>query len=70
MREFYSIRQSDPKLTKIESLRRAQLRLLNGEKDQAGSSERGVRVYGGSDEARNFKHPYYWAPFFLMGNWL
>jgi CHAT domain-containing protein len=30
MREFYRIRQSDPKLTKIEALRRAQLRLLNG----------------------------------------
>jgi len=35
--------------SKVESLRQAQLALLNG-----------------SD--RTYHHPYYWAPFFLMGD--
>jgi len=71
MQEFYRIRQSDPKLTKIEALRRAQLRLLNGEIKPGGvADERGVRVFNEANRGRDYRHPYYWAPFFLMGNWL
>jgi CHAT domain-containing protein/tetratricopeptide (TPR) repeat protein len=71
MREFYRIRQSDPKLTKIEALRRAQLRLLNGGIKPGGvADERGVRVLHEANRVPDYRHPYYWAPFFLMGNWL
>jgi CHAT domain-containing protein len=71
MQELYRIRQSDPNLTKIEALRRAQLELLNGAVKPDGPVEaRGVKVAGDAEPARNYQHPYYWAPFFLMGNWL
>ena len=71
MQEFYRIRQSDSKLTKIDALRRAQLRLLNGGIKPGGvEGDRGVKVTHEGERARNYRHPYYWAPFFLMGNWL
>jgi len=71
MREFYRIRQSDASLTKVEALRRAQVRLLSGRIKPGGlTEERGVRVAGQEARARDYRHPYYWAPFFLMGNWL
>lgn len=41
--------QSNPKLTKAESLRQAQLKLLNDPRSH---------------------HPFFWAPFVLVGNWL
>jgi CHAT domain-containing protein/Flp pilus assembly protein TadD len=47
-------------LTKIEALRRAQLDLLQGR----ARSER-----SGAVNPTDFSHPYYWAPFVLMGNW-
>lgn len=47
MAEMYRRRQ-DNKLTKTESLRQAQLSLL---------------------EQTRYEHPFYWAPFILMGNW-
>lgn len=52
MREFYRLCETG--LTKAESLRQAQLRLLNGE----FTSEVGY----------DFTHPYFWAPFILIGN--
>ncbi len=48
MTKFYQ-EFTNPKLTKAEALRRAQLPLLK----EAG-----------------YRHPYYWAPFILVGNWL
>ncbi len=47
MAEMYRRRQ-DQQLTKIESLRQAQLSLL---------------------AQTRYAHPFYWAPFILMGNW-
>ena len=71
MREFYRLRQANPSLTKIEALRRAQFRLLRGEINPGSlASERGVRTSGEKPKSRDYRHPYYWAPFFLMGNWL
>jgi CHAT domain-containing protein len=72
MQEFYRIRQADPKSTKIEALRRAQLRLMNGEIKPVGvANARGVKVpRDQNNKVRDYQHPYYWAPFFLMGNWL
>jgi len=71
MQEFYRLRQANAGITKLEALRRAQLELLNGDIQPDGSAEpRGVKVAKEPETARDYRHPYYWAPFFLMGNWL
>jgi CHAT domain-containing protein len=81
MREFYRIRESSPGMTKLEALREAQLRLLRGEVQVTPGAERdrGVVLKSApSGAAASFPlrpnapyaHPFYWAPFFLMGNWL
>ncbi len=82
MREFYRIRETNPALTKLDALREAQLELLHGmTTGPTGSPQRGLvhdpatpltpRVSGApSGEIKEFSHPYFWAPFFLMGNWL
>ncbi|MBS1872788.1 MAG: tetratricopeptide repeat protein [Acidobacteria bacterium] len=73
MRAFYRLRQSEPRLAKAEALRQAQLRLLKGEARPAEpSAARGVRRTSADApvKPRDWSHPYYWAPFFLMGNWL
>jgi CHAT domain-containing protein len=78
MQEFYRIRESSPGMTKLEALREAQLELLRGDlKASAPAVDRGVSVAPASagagfhaDSNAPYGHPYYWAPFFLMGNWL
>jgi CHAT domain-containing protein len=72
-------------ITKLEALRQAQLELLRGEAQihADGERDRGlvpIRESSGATgpEAPSFPvnanapyaHPFYWAPFFLMGNWL
>ncbi|HUI82289.1 MAG TPA: tetratricopeptide repeat protein [Bryobacteraceae bacterium] len=76
MREFYRRRMSDPAITKAEALRQAQLALLSGAVGGSKSPERGVAVNHGSgtpvfeaSPQRPYAHPYFWAPFILMGNW-
>jgi CHAT domain-containing protein len=71
MREFYRFRQSDTRLTKIEALRLAQLELMRRE----ASPDKASRPHGGKAAVQrslsgDYRHPFYWAPFFLMGNWL
>ncbi|NET43422.1 CHAT domain-containing protein [Okeania sp. SIO2B3] len=46
----------DPKITKAEALRRAQRKMLRDAQAQEVNSE--------------FKHPYFWSTFVLIGNWL
>ena len=80
MQEFYRIRESSKGMTKLEALREAQLALLHGDvKIKPGADrDRGVVSNGAHPDAPSFPqsanapyaHPYYWAPFFLMGNWL
>ena len=81
MARFYSLRESQ-KLTKAEALRQAQMALLRGEgepgKEPADADQRSARRVDAApaqpayvtDPKAPFAHPYYWAPFILMGNWL
>lgn len=56
MEEFYRARGEKRKVTKAAALRQAQLSLLQG------------RVKADNPNI-DLSHPYYWAPFVLMGNW-
>ena len=79
MRALYQAHKVD-RLDKADALRQAQLALLHGSAkiDDADNVSRGLRRAGTSQSGGSFKvnpgapfaHPYYWAPFILMGNWL
>ncbi|MBC1237471.1 CHAT domain-containing protein [Nostoc sp. 2RC] len=61
MSAFYNI-LSGKKLTKTEALRQAQISLINGYSLKTGNAP--------ARQVSNFSHPYYWAPFILIGNGL
>jgi CHAT domain-containing protein/Flp pilus assembly protein TadD len=64
MQSMYRFRQESPGQTKDEALRQAQLALLRGTFNPATGSES-----NGSLSASTYSHPFYWAPFILIGNW-
>jgi CHAT domain-containing protein len=78
MRALYQAHKNDH-VDKADALRDAQLALLRGtvHSDSAGKAERGLaRVDSApavasfaADPRAPFAHPFYWAPFILMGNW-
>jgi CHAT domain-containing protein len=81
MQEFYRIREGSPGMTKLEALREAQLEPVarrSAQSSRCGSAiAESIRTeHVGSlasfpiDKNAPYAHPYYWAPFFLMGNWL
>ncbi len=73
-------------MIKADALRTAQLALLHGTTNEAASSsgneQRGLGRKEGSvanssessghanSSGARYAHPFYWAPFILMGNWL
>jgi CHAT domain-containing protein len=81
MQQFYRVRQQTG-VNKAEALRAAQLAVLRGsiKADTASATGRGAtrEPAAGSAAAPSFTaspsapdaHPYFWAPFILMGNWL
>jgi CHAT domain-containing protein/Tfp pilus assembly protein PilF len=73
MREFYQLRQS-LRLSKAEALRQAQLLALRGSAQSDPAEEpRGVATADDpetGDSRAPYAHPYYWASFILIGNWL
>jgi CHAT domain-containing protein len=71
METMYRIRQAHPELGKSESLRQAQEQMAGGilKPEAAGAASRGIRVTAPPVAATGWTHPYYWAPFILIGNW-
>lgn len=75
---FYRLRESG--MTKAEAFQRAQLALLRGEVTETPGPQRSSQlgltnqiaprlVRYASNPQKPFAHPYYWAPFILIGNW-
>ncbi len=70
MQSLYQIRESG-KLTKAEALRQAQLQFIQGKhKPGAANAALGLDTPNAPKPAELYVHPYYWAPFIFMGNWL
>jgi CHAT domain-containing protein len=73
--------RDQPTLTKAEAIQVAQLQLMHrtiaaahkvsgdhrGDVENHGSVDEGSQCQ--ADSAQPHAHPYYWAPFVLMGNW-
>ncbi len=70
MEAIYRNHQTMPEMGKSEALRRAQEQMAGGvlKPDAAVSGERGVKSPMATTAAA-WTHPYYWAPFVLIGNW-
>lgn len=80
MRTFYALRIQNPGISKAEALRQAQISLLSGTTPSNLSVDAGSTVSAtanslGSREGQSavadtrYVHPYFWAPFVLIGNW-
>jgi len=76
MQKFYRLWITNAGMPKAESLRQAQLAFLYGNvTPKATSNQRGFAIPGQSgarvkrDPLAPYSHPYYWAPFILIGNW-
>ena len=77
MQQFYSTLSTDnPDITISQALRTAQQRMIDGEmSSEAISSTQGRNVAVQLTEQTiprqaNYAHPYYWAPFVIIGNGL
>ncbi|MBV6626216.1 MAG: CHAT domain-containing protein [Rivularia sp. (in: Bacteria)] len=71
MSEFYSnALKSD--VTKSEALRQAQIALIKDDGSAVGVNNRSIFKISQDDspqvKTKKFQHPYYWAPFILIGN--
>lgn len=68
MNAFYRVLKQ-PGHSKAEALRKAQVAMINSTEDSESGTGRGVQL-GGGRSAVSYSHPYYWAPFILIGNGL
>lgn len=76
MEWFYANRTANPKWTKLEALRAAQLKVLAGGVTGVGSTRAGATRTNVDPSWKPYpaelyptSHPYYWAAFVLSGNW-
>jgi len=78
MEHFYRIHNENKALTKIEALQKVQQMFIHEHITRNGTS---LPTRGGSlmqqksvpeknEREMRYTHPYYWAPFILIGNWL
>ena len=71
MEQFYKLWTEHRNMPKAEALREAQLALLRGD-NKSNKSPQSPRAVGSPPNAAQqaeYAHPYYWAPFILIGNW-
>ena len=72
MQNFYRLCEAQ-KLTKADALRQAQLMLISEQSPQdaaiVGAGQEAA-IPATRKHAGRYAHPYFWAPFILMGNWL
>ena len=71
MKEFYNQLEKNS-TNPVDALRKAQIALIEGERDVSEVEERATISLEGDPKkiATQLKHPYYWAPFILIGNGL
>jgi CHAT domain-containing protein len=83
MSRFYTLLQQEG-MTKAEALRQAQVEFIEGKTGDGAGGESGLKRNRGrmldadtrdeketlSSLSPDYRHPYFWAPFILMGNWL
>jgi len=79
MQNFYRAHETQPGTSKAEALRQAQLSLLDGTAQGEVNRTRGASPVATSptanlpiftpDPKAPYAHPFYWAPFILIGNW-
>jgi CHAT domain-containing protein len=73
MSDFYSRWVKHPANGKAEALRQAQIALLHGAAvSSSDATGRGVQAVEDSNpmpQAAGYSHPFYWAPFVLIGNY-
>ena len=75
MQTMYRLRQQSPGMSKDEALRQAQVLLLTRQLKASPAQhvpDRGVTLIGSENAMKtpaDWSHPYYWAPFILIGNW-
>ena len=73
MSDFYTRWVKNPTDGKAEALRQAQLRLLQGQDEiQHIASHRGLQAVEDDSSTKHgtgYAHPFYWAPFVLIGNY-
>jgi CHAT domain-containing protein len=71
--DFYDRWVKDPAAGKAEALRQAQIAFLRGSsQSQDGGSSRGLQADSeqtASAKDAGYSHPFYWAPFVLIGNY-
>lgn len=70
MPRFYRLRGSPSAPTKAEALRQAQLAFIRGEAGTPAGHPSGGATGAAAGQTTDTRHPFYWAPFVLMGNWL
>ena len=83
MKNFYKLHAEHPDMTKAEALQYAQLQFIRGQVGVRNLNDktRGMNVsaiesktegekVSLTPDLNSYSHPFYWAPFILMGNWL